>query len=228
MSAWPHPAFVRALKQRPHPGPLPVGEGAEAEDGIAFLSENELKILAGLRFEKRRREWLMGRWTAKKLLTVQLGCAPRELSIEPEAGGAPVVWRAGERVPGCLSISHRGDRATAAWADVLGMQVGVDLELVGEANPAWMVDYLTEAEWGLCEGQGIGWPYLVWSAKEAVLKSLRTGLRVDTREIEALPGEGELDGWRRLDVRSGLLKGDCWVGWRSDGGYLLTMAVLKN
>lgn len=225
-SAGPRPALARALKQRPHPGPLPPGEGGE--DGIAFLSDNELKILAGLRFEKRRREWLMGRWTAKKLLTAQLGCAPGELSIEPEAGGAPVVWREGERAPGCLSISHRGDRAMAAWTDVHGMRIGVDLELVGEANPAWMVDYLTETEWGLCSGQGPHWPYLVWSVKEAVLKALRTGLRVDTREIEVLPREGEVDGWKQLDVRSGLAAGDLWVGWQRDGVYVLSMAVLKK
>lgn len=228
LSAGPHPALARALKQRPLPGAcfaIPVGEGAE--DGIAFLSDNELKILAGLRFEKRRREWLMGRWTAKKLLTVQLGCAPGVLSIEPEAGGAPVVWRAGERAAGCLSISHREERAMAAWTDVEGLRIGADLERVGEADPIWMADYLTETEWGLRSGQGPHWPYLVWSAKEAVLKALRTGLRVDTREIEVLPGGGELDGWKQLDVRSGLVEGDCWVGWQRDGDYLLTLAVIE-
>lgn len=229
----PHPALARALKQRLLPGAcfaIPVGEGAEseAEDGIAFLADNELKILAGLRFEKRRWEWLRGRWTAKKLLSVQLGCAPGELSIEPETGGAPVVWRAGERLPGCLTISHRGDRAMAAWTDVEGLRIGADLERVGEIDPIWMADYLTETEWGLRSDQGPHWPFLVWSAKEAVLKALRTGLRVDTREIEVLPGEGEVDGWKQLDVRSNLVKGDCWVGWRSDGDYLITLAVMGD
>jgi 4'-phosphopantetheinyl transferase len=204
-----------------------VGDGAEAEDAMGFLSGNEQKILAGLRFEKRRREWLMGRWTAKRLLSAQLGCAPGELTIESEAGGAPVVWRDGQLVPGCLSISHRGERAMAGWTDVPGMWIGVDLELVGEANPAWMVDYLTETEWGLRSGQGTHWPYLAWSAKEAVLKGLRTGLRVDTREIEVLPGVGELDGWKRLDVRSRSVDGDLWVGWRQEGVYLLTLAIIE-
>ncbi len=233
-SAGSRPALARALKQRPIPLPgacfvIPVGEGAEseAEDGMGFLSGDEQKMLAGLRFEKRRREWLMGRWTAKKLLSAQLGCAPGELSIEPEASGAPVVWRDGECVPGCLSISHRGDRAMAAWTDVEGLRIGADLERVGEIDPIWMADYLTEAEWGLLNDQGPHWPFLVWSAKEAVLKAMRTGLRVDTRKIEVLPGEGELDGWRQLNVRSGLVKGDLWVGWQRDGDYLMTLAVIE-
>jgi len=226
-SAGPYAALARALKQRPLPAAcfaIPEGEG---EEGLAFLSANEQKMLAGLRFEKRRREWLMGRWTAKRLLSVQLGCAPGELSIEPEAGGAPVVWRGGERVPGCLTISHRGERALAAWTDAEGMRIGADLEKVGEINPTWMADYLTEVEWGLRGEQGAHWPYLVWSAKEAILKALRTGLRVDTREIEVLPGEGELDGWMRLEVSSRLVEDDLWVGWRRDGDYLLTLAIIE-
>ena len=37
-------------------------------EGLDFLSPLELERLAGLRFERRRAEWLLGRWTAKQLI----------------------------------------------------------------------------------------------------------------------------------------------------------------
>ena len=41
----------------------------QAEDRLAAcLSAPELEQYSRLRFEKRRREWLLGRWTAKQLL----------------------------------------------------------------------------------------------------------------------------------------------------------------
>lgn len=223
----PHPRQGRGF-----PGPLPGGEGADTEargeKEMAFLSGAEQEILVGLRFEKRRREWLMGRWVAKKLLASALECAPGELSIEPEEGGAPVVWRGKKPVPGCLTISHRGERALAAWTDAPNLRIGADIEQVGDANPIWMADYLTEAEWALREREGTHWPYLVWSAKEAVLKALRTGLRIDTRAIEVLPGRGATDGWRHLNLHSRVMPGKCWLGWRREGEYLLTLAMMES
>ena len=39
-----------------------------AGEGLDFLSPPELERLAGLRFERRRAEWLLGRRTAKGLI----------------------------------------------------------------------------------------------------------------------------------------------------------------
>ena len=35
---------------------------------LSWLGEKEQEVLAGLRFEKRRQDWLLGRWTAKLAL----------------------------------------------------------------------------------------------------------------------------------------------------------------
>jgi hypothetical protein len=75
----------------------------------------------------------------------------------------------------------------------------------------------------------------IWSAKEAVLKLLGLGLRLDTREIEVsldgVPfGEGPA-GWQTLDVQLGptlfsaLPPGSLRVVWRRESGVVLTVAV---
>jgi 4'-phosphopantetheinyl transferase len=207
---------------------LPLASGEGWGEG-SFLSENERRTLAGMRFEKRRREWLLGRRVAKRLLTSHFGCASTELSIEAEEGGAPVVWRNGQRVPGCLTISHRGEWGLSAWTDEPNLQIGADLEQVGPPDPEWLRDYLTEAEWDARIEQGAHWPYLAWSAKEAVLKALRIGLRVDTRSIEILLAERveEIEGWKTLRVRSEMVKVECWAGWRQKHEMVMTLVVLR-
>jgi 4'-phosphopantetheinyl transferase len=73
---------------------------------------------------------------------------------------------------------------------------------------------------------------LVWSAKEAFLKCIKEGLRVDTRAIAvALPEETSgAEVWRPLEVAArGDLTGagrsyKSW--WRRDGGKALTLGLL--
>lgn len=75
------------------------------------------------------------------------------------------------------------------------------------------------------------WVTLAWSAKEAVLKALGTGLRVDTRKVEiGRPSKIECGGlscWRPLAVRSALFEdGGCWLWWRRQGEFVMTLAAL--
>lgn len=201
----------------------------------SFLSPAEQQKLAGMRFPRRRDEWLLGRWTARRLL---LACAPGcagleadQITIENEPGGAPrVLLPGGALLSGCLSISHRAGAAFCAYAPTL--PVGADLEWIEPRSLAFINDYLTPAEaaraLALLEPQRAHWANLAWSAKEAALKALRTGLTVDSRAVEVLrdypPAE---PGWGRLEMRSGLpglagLQGF----WQQQGGYLLTLAAI--
>ena len=64
-------------------------------EGLDFLSPLELERLAGLRFERRRVEWLLGRWTAKQLIPASRPDLARtslsQLSILNHPGGVPYV-----------------------------------------------------------------------------------------------------------------------------------------
>jgi len=91
-------------------------EGATRPD---FLSVSEHKTYQGLRFPKRRHEWLLGRWTAKQLLRNSLtsyqSLALEAISVANDPDGAPYLAVEGEgRLPVSLSISHRAGRAVCA------------------------------------------------------------------------------------------------------------------
>jgi 4'-phosphopantetheinyl transferase len=157
-----------------------------------FLTRDEKRRLAGHRFEKRRKEWLLGRWAAKSLL---LGCNPPwvtgkmdTIQICNETSGAPYAEDiAGDRLPGCLSISHRAGAAFCAY-NPGAVRIGADLELVEPKEISVFADYLTSTERQTvenCQPDLRSLAILVgWSGKEAAFKALGTGLRIDTRRLE--------------------------------------------
>lgn len=200
--------------------------GASPEN---FLSETELQKLAQMRFPHRREEWLLGRWMAKRLLAAVEGRDPRAWQVENEADGQPYVQADGERLPGCLSISHRSGQAVCAWTSAPGVALGIDLERIEPRSPAFVRDYFTAAEQTLIEGAARERDaVLVWSAKEAMLKALGRGLRLDTRTVEVMriASHGEIAGWRGLTVHCPARPElTWWAGWRSAGDFILTLAV---
>lgn len=211
-----------------------------------FLSAFEREMLAELRFPKRRREWLLGRWTAKCLLQ---RCHPAYGSLTPQAitvgndpDGAPYLSIEGEgRLAMSLSISHRSDRAFCALSSTLPPAIGADLERVESRDPAFVHDFFTVDEdrrvWACPPSRQDTLITVIWSAKESVLKALRHGLRVDTRSIEICHVAG-LEGaqadmnkppdqtWYEVQIRctlpdSGSLHG-WWQPWED---HVLTIAT---
>lgn len=195
----------------------------EPPDGL--LSAAEAARLARYHVGKRRCDWLLGRWTAKRLLAPVLGELPTVLNA-PD--GAPYV-------PGAqalsLSISHSGSHAccAAAW----GAAVGVDLEKLVPRSRALVDDFFTDAEAALVDSADPGSAdlliTLIWSAKEAALKALRTGLTVSTRSVEVCPAAPRAgDCWHGLTLRC-CAAGDLNGWWRvldlADGSYVLTLAA---
>lgn len=171
-----------------------------------LLSPIESARLASLRSAKRRRDWLLGRWTAKQLLQSTLGqefglsLPLSAYTIENDAMGAPLAEfdpnSAGQDVTaGCtlepdglsLSISHSGDQAFCALSLLGDAHIGADIERIEERSEAFMHDYFTADEIAAVEVAPAGLQStvvtLIWSAKEATLKALRLGLRADTRRV---------------------------------------------
>ena len=155
----------------------------------------------GMRFEKRRADWRLGRWTAKLAVSAYYNapCRPdclRRFEIRPEMSGAPNVWIGTRPAPLTISLSHRAGSAVCAVAPA-GVELGCDLETVEPRSPEFLADYFTAREQSLVKQAATSdRPRLValfWSAKESALKALRLGLRVDTRRLEvrmAAAGKG--------------------------------------
>jgi 4'-phosphopantetheinyl transferase len=194
-----------------------------------WLSTEERSAMSTLRFERRRDDWLLGRWTSKKALAMMLDPAlalPR-ISVLAAADGAPEAFLDGHPLDASLSISHRDGVAVAAVRDG-GRPLGCDIELVEHRAPVFALDYLTPGELS----QLHAWPdvdlavTVLWSAKESVLKTIRSGLRDDPLSVEASPEPGPGGAWRPAGA---LHKGDRFHGWwRREDGFVVTMASAEE
>jgi len=163
-----------------------------------WLSVGEQLVLAGMKILKRRADWRLGRWAAKRAITayLELPSDPRQLAaieIRPAATGAPEVFFDNQPAGISISLSHRNGTGTCAVVSPGGV-VGCDLELVEPRSDAFVGDYFTAEERGTI---GCSSPEqrdcvvtVLWSAKESALKALRTGLRVDTRCVSACIHDG--------------------------------------
>ncbi len=229
-----------------------------SEPPPSFLSPKEEETLSRLAFPVRRRKWLLGRLAAKQVLRGVLadehGRPPlsTEITIANRPSGAPyaVVEGVG-RIPWSLSISHGIDVGIAAVATSPRVAIGVDVELVVARDPALVRGFFTGEEAAAvasASGRGVDLAVArIWSAKEAVLKAMGLGLRLDTRTVQVL-GERPVDeeqaaqtpeGWRPL--HTSLSRGrepggaprrasarDVTVYWRDEGDYVLTIALMPS
>lgn len=166
------------------------------------------------------------------------GLRAADLAVKNAPSGAPFVEQAGAPWPGCLSISHREPYGVAAYESEAGRTLGIDLELVVERDMALVRTFFTETEQREVRKLAGRARHLavarIWSAKEAVLKALRIGLRHDTRELEIALSPGGVagglpPGFEALTLRtsSGLrarFEGNLELGWREEDDHVLTLA----
>lgn len=222
-----------------------LGRMAEVPTGDSWLALGERAVLGRMRIEKRRREYRLGRWTAKRLLAACLGWpaeAPGEVAalaaieIRAAEDGAPEVYLEGAPAALAVSISHSGELALACAGPAAGC-FGCDLEGIERRSPELIADFFCAEEQTLiaaapAEGQSL-LATLIWSAKESALKALRQGLREDTRSARvALVGDPPEGGWGRLRVER--TEGSCpgpavfegW--WRVEDGAVLTVAAAEG
>lgn len=146
-----------------------------------------------------RSAFLMRRGFARRILARRLGCGVGDVEIGRDAAGAPFI-----AAPDCglhLSISGRDDFVAVAIA---ARRIGVDIEPVGAPfDPP--VNVLHAGERAVLAKLGDGAHHHVlplWTAKEAYLKALGTGLSREPSDIEtafgAAAGGGQL--WCADDI----------------------------
>jgi 4'-phosphopantetheinyl transferase len=206
----------------------------ELPGDISWLTPREAARAAGMRFAKRRNEYLLRRWVGKQAVAAATG-GPTDvhelarIEVANHASGAPFVLLDGRPAGLDVSLTDR-----AGWAVcVLGpdlTHVGCDLEIVEIRSRGFVSDFLTGAEQDYVATRPVGderdaAANLLWSAKESALKVLRTGLRRDTRTVEVTVGDPDhVTHWGRLTVST--VEGTTLSGWwRREGAFLLTIAA---
>jgi 4'-phosphopantetheinyl transferase len=210
-----------------------------------WLAVEELAHLQSMSVAKRRGDWRLGRWTAKRAIAAAWPKVSGELEppedtavvVRAAPDGAPEAFVRGEKAPLTVSISHSAQHGFSVVA-ARPAAIGCDIEEIAERSDGFVEDYFTEQERTVI-GSGTGneralVANLIWSAKESTLKALREGLRLDTRAVEVsltrgLAGSRERSGssdceWSPLLVRHGA--GEVLHGlWRAHEGFVLTVVA---
>lgn len=162
-------------------------------------------------------------------IAADLGGAPRA-RVAAEAPAAIAGCPPGTALPVALSIAHSGGQAFCVAEPGFG-PLGVDLERVEPRDPAFVETFFTAAEQArVAAAAGARRDLLVtltWCAKEAALKVLQEGLRLDTRTVECGGPDGaDPATWAPLPVRVDLPEApDLAAWWRAVGGFVLVVAA---
>jgi 4'-phosphopantetheinyl transferase len=207
------------------------GRADDVPCGDEWLAPEEQAVQAGLTVAKRRADWRLGRWVAKRAVAaaVDLCLAQPQhasrIAVLAAADGAPEASIDGCAAPLALSISHRAGRGVAAVCDE-GVALGVDLELVEARSPAFVREWLASPEQTLVDShpEPALVANLVWAAKEAAAKACREGLRLPVRRLAVEPMlDPACSGWQPVAVRfeTRVLHG--W--WRGDDGFVLVVVT---
>lgn len=195
-----------------------------------WLSAGEMSRLVDMRFCKRRADWRLGRWTAKRAVASCLNLSVDERSlqdieIQATPSGAPELLLFSQQADVTLSLSHRAGKALCVVA-LSGASLGCDLELVELRDDSFVADFFTASEQKLIERSPANerpvLTTLLWSAKESALKALRVGLRLSTTCLEVSPTDALLhaakqssqhrcNGWSPLSLRG--IGGRSLHGW---------------
>jgi 4'-phosphopantetheinyl transferase len=194
----------------------------------SWLSAYELERLSRMRFPKRRGDWRLGRWTAKRAVAAALHLSSfSEVEIRATPGGAPEALVSNLPPAVAISLSHRAGRALCVVAQP-GVALGCDLELIEPRSDAFAADYFNETEQRLlaCAGRAERFQLLAlfWSAKESALKALQTGLRIDTRCVTVRRFADCGEGWLPLEVcLNGARVFHGW--WQHTGTFVRTLVA---
>ena len=129
----------------------------------------------------RRGRFLARRSILRTLAARMLGCMAADVSIAHDAQGAPQLTAP----PGQLHVSVSGRGALAAFA-LSPRRIGIDLEPFGDPQPpAWNILHARERAWldGLAGDARHAAFMHIWTVKEAYLKMLGLGLRIEPSNV---------------------------------------------
>ena len=156
-----------------------------------LLDSGERRRAAGLARTVDQRRFIVRHGVVRHLLAVITGVAPSRLPLRWVEGQRPQVTGAGLE----LSVSHSEGLALVAVAGA-GARVGVDVETLRclPDRPALSEVICTPRErrglHGHSEVEATRRLLVTWTAKEAYLKAVGTGLATDPAAVEVSPATG--------------------------------------
>lgn len=210
-----------------------VPEGRDS----GWLTGRELTKLEGLHYLKRRADWRLGRWTAKRAVGLFMGRRgsmpdPARFEIVASDDGAPEVHLDGRATDVSVSLSHSGGLGFCVVTSGR-VSIGCDVETIEARSDRFVSDYFTRREADAARrAPERGRPEmatLIWSAKESALKAMRVGLGRDPRSVEVSADTGaSTGGWQRLQVSRPETKTTFPGWWRREGDRVFTCVSVSR
>lgn len=199
---------------------------AGALDGISrVLAEDEQAKAARFQFERHRRRFMVRRATVRTILGAYLGIPPAEVMFENSLKGKPRL--AGK---GTLEFNVTDSADLSLIALTRGRRLGIDLEHVRDANFEGIAKrfFTPEEAQELAALPVAARPagfYRCWTAKEAYLKAIGTGLRTPLNTVR-VPVAPDLPATLDVVHDHDGCDGD-WAVYRLDAGteYVATVVV---
>lgn len=155
-------------------------------EAIDLLHPNEVEYFSSLQYERRQRSYLLGRYSAKRAAAVLIGeDRPDKIMIDRGIFTQPIVVHANHSNIQ-VSISHC-DNVGISIGFPEAMPMGIDIERIDNRKIETLAAQMTALE-----QEAVRWlPYsasvklmLLWTAKEALSKILKTGLIINFRFLE--------------------------------------------
>jgi|AutmiccommuBRH23_1029490.scaffolds.fasta_scaffold00009_191 4'-phosphopantetheinyl transferase len=206
-------------------------------ESLNWLSGDESLQFQGFRFQKRRNDWLLGRWTVKRLIqsiySEVKDLSSNRISIKNEASGAPYALIDGDQMKESLSLSHRENLGVSAICKNPDVSIGIDLEEIESKSHGFIEDYFTSQEsnaiFALPAEQQSLIASLFWSGREAIMKAMQTGLRIDTREIAfQCPSLNLNDEWQPMVITHAPVDMKLiQLFWKKLDNFVITLAVIS-
>ena len=156
---------------------------AEIYDGLRqLLSPDEIKRAAEFRFERHRKQYVIGRALLRTLLAGYLQMDPRALRFHYTAKGKPELPFSGQELSVRFNLAHSGGLILLGFT--LDRNIGVDIE---EIRQDVEIDDISRRFFSVAERQWLESSPLpqrynaffrCWTRKEALLKGTGEGLSV--------------------------------------------------
>jgi 4'-phosphopantetheinyl transferase len=192
-----------------------------------LLGPTEAAYYSSLRFERRQRSYLLGRYAAKLALSEVLA-EPNFRSIEIVRGvfDQPIVYNA-HNARWSATISH-SDCMAAGLAYPTGHPMGIDVERIDQSRYETILSELSSQEIDWVENGTIARHEVaiaLWTAKEALSKALTTGLMspfkmYDLTEFRRL----DSGAWKVLFQNFAQYKAVVWIG----SSYVLSIVLPRR
>jgi phosphopantetheine--protein transferase-like protein len=201
-----------------------------------YFSLEEQAEYSRFKVIKRQFEWISSRIASKKMIRQILKGEKLnfpDIRIQKEETGQPYIYITGQgRLEGKFSLSHSNGFVFCGYSPAKEIKFGLDIEKIEDRTLEFVQDFFTpweiEKYLTLDKSDNNEYTTMVWSAKEAVLKTMGLGLSIDTRKVEIVPKSirKKPPGWNECSAQiiiSPNLKFK--INWQEIYGYIRTICV---